>query len=74
MLGNRCIYSVLPCGPVTEETECPLLTNIPPRTSLQTAVDLLTFHHSTRKFILTIFTSVDHKNIGGEGTSVMLMR
>jgi hypothetical protein len=67
MLGNSCIYSVLPFGPVTEETECPLHTNMPPRTSLQTAGNLLAFHHSNQKFIITISTSVNHKNLWGGG-------
>lgn len=63
MLGNSCIYYVLPCGPVIEETEHPLHTNMQPRTSLQTAGNLLTFHHSTQKFIVTISTSVNQKNL-----------
>jgi len=52
---------VLPCGQVTEETEHPVHANMLPRTYPQTAGNLLTLHHSTQKFILTISTSVDHE-------------
>ena len=73
MLGNSCIYSVLHRGPVTEEKGCPVQAKMLPRTSLQTSGNLLPVHHSTQKFILKISTSVDHKNLAGEGSD-MLMR
>jgi hypothetical protein len=66
MLGNSCIYCVAlwfsNWGNRTSFAHKYAAKNFP-----ADCWESLTFHPSTQKFILTISTSVDHKNFGGGG-------